>query len=174
MHGQSGHDGNPQGNMQMGGRGAGHSGPTQQQQQGSIQGYYGFVESIRHRSSVATINDGKIKAALIGSGGTYNFFHSRTSILEYQPLDKEQGVPASGTSIIVRKGFVLFLWMDENILKRFMLPTFLPTSYLLVSTPNSSIICSLVTLLPRTEWAHVSSIVVVRRNWCSVPKFMTD
>lgn len=64
------------------------------------------MAKLKFRSSVAQVGIEKTHDALIDSGGTHHFFHSRQFFNSYESMNKEDVLSASGTSIIIGKGDV--------------------------------------------------------------------
>jgi len=70
-------------------------------------GPYGFMARINFRSTIATCADEKTNDALVDSGGSHHFFHSRNDFIEYEEMEIADVQAASELSIIVGRGKVL-------------------------------------------------------------------
>lgn len=68
---------------------------------------------LKFRTSIASISSKKTNEALIDSGATHNFFHSKDFFQTYKPFD-ETVASASGTSRIVGVGQV-FIPLDGGL-----------------------------------------------------------
>lgn len=66
---------------------------------------------VKFRTTVATIGDKKSSEALIDSGGTHHFFHSKSSFLDCEPISEESVLAAFGSTTIIGKGLV---WIPLN------------------------------------------------------------
>lgn len=75
--------------------------------------FQGLMARVKFRSSIASVSTKKVYEALIDSGATHNFFHSKEFFHTYQEIHEEVR-SASGTSRIVGAGQV-FLPLDGGI-----------------------------------------------------------
>ena len=62
------------------------------------------MAQLNFRSTVATVGIKKTGTALVDSGGTHRFFHSKKFFCDYEGMNKIDVQSATETSIIVGKG----------------------------------------------------------------------
>ena len=67
---------------------------------------YGFTARLKFRSTVGTVGMKKTDTALVDSGGTHHFFHSKKFFYDYEGMNKTDVQSATETLIIVGKGKV--------------------------------------------------------------------
>ena len=68
--------------------------------------YRGFIARVMFRTNVACLSANKTNIAYIDSGGTHNFFNSRSYFETYDKTDITDVSVASSTSTLVGKGTI--------------------------------------------------------------------
>lgn len=87
-------------------------------------GLSGFMKKLKVRSSLAQANDQKNSDAIIDSGATHHFFHSKKSFESYQEITTEKVKGSSGISSIMGKGNVSLLIDGSLVMEAFNTPFF--------------------------------------------------